>query len=178
MSEPDLEAYDAGLLNDYGGGNVEWWQDYIRAELARAHDFYASQIAALSVEYWKRAHLEMVAELNAAFDEAPPKYQRPPAPGSHDTATVQLTGTEAKAAGLRLEPSPETLAELERQRRSVAPIPTILTGASAAPTIFPNMAHHQADALKIRFLSPEVACLFVMLAIALAGILSAVMIIK
>lgn len=39
-----LDAYDAGLLNDFGGGNVEWWQDYIRAELERAHDFYLSQV--------------------------------------------------------------------------------------------------------------------------------------
>ena len=38
-----LETYDAGLLNDYGGGKVEWWQDYLRAELARAHEFYQSQ---------------------------------------------------------------------------------------------------------------------------------------
>jgi hypothetical protein len=39
-----LEEYDAGLLNDYGGGNVEWWQDYIRAELGRAYEHYQSQI--------------------------------------------------------------------------------------------------------------------------------------
>ena len=42
----ELEQYDAGLLNDFGGGNVEWWQDYIRAELARAYDFYQSQCEA------------------------------------------------------------------------------------------------------------------------------------
>lgn len=41
-----LDCYDAGHLNDHGGGNVGWWQDYIRAELARAHDFYQSQIDA------------------------------------------------------------------------------------------------------------------------------------
>ena len=41
-----LEPYDAGLLSDFGGGNVEWWQDYIRAELGRAHEFYQSQVAA------------------------------------------------------------------------------------------------------------------------------------
>lgn len=40
----ELEPYDAGLLNDFGGGNVEWWQDYIRAELGHAHDFYQSQV--------------------------------------------------------------------------------------------------------------------------------------
>lgn len=41
----ELHTYDAGLLSDFGGGNVEWWQDYIRAELGRAHDFYEAQIA-------------------------------------------------------------------------------------------------------------------------------------
>lgn len=46
---PDVvEAYDAGILNDYGGGDVNWWQDYIRAELERAHEHYQSQFAALS----------------------------------------------------------------------------------------------------------------------------------
>ncbi|WP_418122296.1 hypothetical protein [Variovorax sp. 160MFSha2.1] len=43
-----LECYDAGLLSNFGGGNVEWWQDYIRAELARAHDHYQAQIEALA----------------------------------------------------------------------------------------------------------------------------------
>jgi hypothetical protein len=32
--------YDAGLLNDYGGGDVEWWQDYLRAEIGRANDYW------------------------------------------------------------------------------------------------------------------------------------------
>jgi hypothetical protein len=41
-----LDQYDAGLLSDFGGGNVEWWQDCIRAELDRAHDFYQSQLTA------------------------------------------------------------------------------------------------------------------------------------
>lgn len=45
-----LDCYDAGLLSDFGGGNVEWWQDYIRAELARAHDHYSEQLAALIAE--------------------------------------------------------------------------------------------------------------------------------
>lgn len=48
MSE--IHPYDAGLLNDFGGGNVEWWQDYIRAELGRAHDHYDGQFAYLSEE--------------------------------------------------------------------------------------------------------------------------------
>lgn len=38
------DRYDAGYLNDFGGGNIEWWQDYIRAELGRSHDFYSEII--------------------------------------------------------------------------------------------------------------------------------------
>src|SRR5690554_6903113 len=40
------EPYDAGFLNDFGGGNVSWWHDYIRSELERAHDHYAQQFIA------------------------------------------------------------------------------------------------------------------------------------
>ncbi len=32
--------YDAGLLNDFGGGDVGWWQDYLRAEIGRANDHW------------------------------------------------------------------------------------------------------------------------------------------
>ena len=32
--------YDAGLLNDFGGGDVGWWQDYLRAEIGRANDYW------------------------------------------------------------------------------------------------------------------------------------------
>lgn len=38
-----LDRYDAGLLGNGGGGDVNWWQDYIRAELDRAHEFYQDQ---------------------------------------------------------------------------------------------------------------------------------------
>lgn len=39
-----VAPYDAGLLNDHGGGDVGWWHDYIRALLAGAHDHYVEQI--------------------------------------------------------------------------------------------------------------------------------------
>lgn len=42
-----LNAYDAGLLSDHGGGDIDWWRDYIRCELARAHDFYTAQLTPL-----------------------------------------------------------------------------------------------------------------------------------
>lgn len=45
-SVPELEEYDAGVLNDFGGGNVGWWQDYIRSELGRAYEFYCGQLSA------------------------------------------------------------------------------------------------------------------------------------
>jgi len=32
--------YDAGLLNDFGGGDVGWWQDYLCAEIGRANDYW------------------------------------------------------------------------------------------------------------------------------------------
>jgi len=38
-----LNRYDTGLLGDGGSGDVAWWQDYVRAELDRAHDFYQDQ---------------------------------------------------------------------------------------------------------------------------------------
>lgn len=36
--------YNAGLLNDYGGGNVLWWQGYIRAEIDRCNEYWRSNI--------------------------------------------------------------------------------------------------------------------------------------
>lgn len=50
-----MKTYDAGLLNDFGGGNVEWWHDYIRSELARAHDFYSSMLAQIEEAAEKEA---------------------------------------------------------------------------------------------------------------------------
>lgn len=38
------QDYDAGLLNDYGGGNVSWWHDYIRAEIGRCNGYWRSVI--------------------------------------------------------------------------------------------------------------------------------------
>jgi len=35
--EPD---YDPGLLNDYGGGNVDWWMNYIRSEINSCNAYW------------------------------------------------------------------------------------------------------------------------------------------
>jgi hypothetical protein len=48
MISDEMSDYDAGLLSDWGGGNVEWWQDYVRAEIARANDFWRSQVEAIA----------------------------------------------------------------------------------------------------------------------------------
>lgn len=42
--EAQYADYDAGLLNDFGGGDVGWWQDYLRAEIGRANEFWRSQV--------------------------------------------------------------------------------------------------------------------------------------
>jgi len=45
-----VKRYDAGLLSDYGGGNVEWWQDYLRAEIERCNDHWEADYAALETK--------------------------------------------------------------------------------------------------------------------------------
>lgn len=42
-----MERYDAGLLGSGGGGDVNWWQDYIRALLDQSHDHYMQEIERL-----------------------------------------------------------------------------------------------------------------------------------
>uniref|UniRef100_A0A6M3KV51 Uncharacterized protein n=1 Tax=viral metagenome TaxID=1070528 RepID=A0A6M3KV51_9ZZZZ len=38
------EDYDPGILNDFGGGNVGWWMDYLRAEIERCNEHWNDQI--------------------------------------------------------------------------------------------------------------------------------------
>lgn len=41
--EDDLknkDQFDVGILNDHGGGNVDWWHNYIRSLLDEAHTHY------------------------------------------------------------------------------------------------------------------------------------------
>lgn len=61
-SVPELEEYDAGALNDFGGGNVGWWQDYIRSELGRAYEFYCDQLSAAQTPAEPPADLVQDAE--------------------------------------------------------------------------------------------------------------------
>ena len=42
--------YDCGYMNRYGGGNTEWWLDYIRAEIGSCNDYWRSIIESYSEE--------------------------------------------------------------------------------------------------------------------------------
>ena len=33
-----FDDYDAGLLNDYGGGDVDWWHGYLRSVIDSANE--------------------------------------------------------------------------------------------------------------------------------------------
>ena len=44
---PEPNDYDTGLLGDFGGGNVGWWHDYIRVELARCNEYWKSEFTGI-----------------------------------------------------------------------------------------------------------------------------------
>lgn len=66
-----MKSYDAGLLSDYGGGNIEWWQDYIRSELARSDEYYQAEISRLQGENERLQNLigDRDAEIATAFEQ-------------------------------------------------------------------------------------------------------------
>jgi hypothetical protein len=74
-----VDSYDAGLLSDFGGGNVDWWQDYIRAELGRSHDFYAEIIAQQQARI--AALEEHLITIFAHFDNQVGRWPKENAPG-------------------------------------------------------------------------------------------------
>lgn len=45
-----MDEYDVGLLNDWGGGNIAWWHDYLRYEIARANSHWVQQTESLRAE--------------------------------------------------------------------------------------------------------------------------------
>ena len=98
-SREQLDRYDAGLLNDFGGGNVGWWQDYIRAELERAHDHYQEQLAARDAETirpWREALESLVYQFTR--DGQNPRHVK--------MATVYAEEIEACRALLSSHPVP------------------------------------------------------------------------
>lgn len=72
-------AYDAGLLNDYGGGNVEWWWDYIRAELNRADQYYQTALAHNElpglIAEMRRLREALIAVEHHEIKGNPPEYE-------------------------------------------------------------------------------------------------------
>lgn len=38
--------YDSGLLNDFGGGNIDWWFNYIRTEVNFCNEYWRGIIEA------------------------------------------------------------------------------------------------------------------------------------
>jgi len=36
----EINDYDPGILNDYGGGKIDWWMDYMRSEIDRCNNYW------------------------------------------------------------------------------------------------------------------------------------------
>lgn len=98
--EKALDAYDAGLLGDGGGGSIEWWQDYIRAELARAHEHYEAQ------------HLSLLAAMKAERDEQE----------SLKLAAYTCVGETLTKLELRAEAAETALSRLKAEVREIGRI--------------------------------------------------------
>jgi len=60
-TQPCVDDYDAGLLNDFGGGDVCWWQDYLRAEISRANEHWREQYQQVSADKARLDALEMLS---------------------------------------------------------------------------------------------------------------------
>lgn len=43
-STDNIKDYDPGLLNDYGGGKIDWWQNYIRSEIERCNGHWRESL--------------------------------------------------------------------------------------------------------------------------------------
>jgi len=68
-----VPTFDAGLLNDFGGGNVEWWHDYIRSLLSDAEEHYRQYIAAPAEPLGRAADgVEGLANIGEMDLTAPP----------------------------------------------------------------------------------------------------------
>lgn len=66
-----MQRYDAGLLGDGGGGNVEWWQDYLRVEIERCNDFHQAALSAVEEEIkMLRNILKQVAPWHSILQES------------------------------------------------------------------------------------------------------------
>lgn len=73
-----FDTYSAGMLSDFGGGDVGWWQDYVRAELGHAHDFYKSQAEAAQEAFEERIRVlkREKLELTRVYEERGRQIER------------------------------------------------------------------------------------------------------
>lgn len=128
-----LAAYDAGYLSNAGGGDVSWWQDYIRAELGRAHEHYQvqheSELAALRAQLAERE--EQLAEerrqhrksLDDAHDEVEDlEIQSLTLMEARRSLRRQLAATEAQYQTMKghYEAAVDSLAASEARERELA----------------------------------------------------------
>lgn len=120
----DLD-YDPGLLNDFGGGDVGWWQDYIRAEIGRCNDYWRERCvetrpAAVSVEALRELWNE-VLELCECFEEDADRCQNSPGYKEYPSAIDYLRGQRSTAKRIRITISPffkELIDQAERREGS------------------------------------------------------------
>ena len=40
----DIGDYDPGILNDYGGGNINWWMGYIQTEIGKCNEHWRQEL--------------------------------------------------------------------------------------------------------------------------------------
>ena len=65
-----MDKYNAGALNDHGGGIVDWWHGYIHSELNRAHEFYSDAITSIEAELAAVTAEREKCRLNLAWADA------------------------------------------------------------------------------------------------------------
>lgn len=119
MQPSDFPDYDAGLLNDYGGGDTSWWMDYLRAEIGRANEHWRAEIARLndSAALYVRT---LVDELTTAQTEAGEAILRA------EAAEVRATRAEAALATARAD-ALEEAAKIVGQSAYNGPWPQTIT---------------------------------------------------
>jgi hypothetical protein len=93
-----IDRYDSGLLSDFGG-DVNWWQDYLRAELDHAHEFYQKQLEnhKLQQEHatvWWDGEYSVVRHEYEGGEGWIPLYTDPPHPITSHKPTEYAIGNE------------------------------------------------------------------------------------
>lgn len=56
----EFDDYEPGMINGNGGGNVEWWRDYMRSEIDKANDHWRSQLH----QFLEQNDIDLIAELS------------------------------------------------------------------------------------------------------------------